>query len=76
MKFKKGDIVEIISSQNIHDMRSMIGSTHIVKEFYCETEDTEWYVLDNNCYIWDANWLQQIKNFDVKEDEFDKIFKT
>ena len=75
MKFNKGDIVEIIDSQDIPGMKQLIGSIQAVDRYYTHIDNEEWYILSDYTYIWSEKWLKPVNSFELNEDDLINILK-
>jgi len=75
MKFNKGDIVEIIDSQDVNGMKELIGSIQIIDRYCTHTDDGDWYLLKDNSYIWSSNWLQEPNSFELNENDLINLLK-
>ena len=71
-KFKPGDKVIIIDSQDIRQMRELIGSICTVKGI--TTYDG--YQLEGNTFVWLESWLEFYDNYEISETDLMNCFKN
>ena len=57
-------------------MRKFLGKEVEIEQFFCWNGINEWYMIKDNPYAWDLNWLEPVKenNIYISQDNIIEMF--